>query len=124
MSFYIYLDYEHSVHYINHSGDLLGYIEIVSDSNCISINDIFIYESHRGKGYGAYIIKYALDYAIKLNPKLEYCILDDMTDRSNYVEGNIYQKLGFEFVEKPTETFIENDILKWKISGPERIKKL
>ena len=88
-----------------------------TELDTIQITNLFVSEDYRGKGYG----KKILEQAIGLYPH-HYFTLDDMTDRSNHVYGNIYEQVGFTFVVPPTETFMEDGILKWKISGPERIK--
>jgi len=124
--FHIYLDSISSSHVCESHvcpSDYIGYIDVMS-GDTFNINSLFVYEKFRGKGYGKYILEYALEYVKKIYPNIEYCMLDDVSDRSNHVYGNIYQQLGFNFVEKPTKTFVEDGILKWKISGPERIKKI
>ena len=124
--FKIYTDSMSSIHTIpnSHENVEIGFIQLVSteidQEPAIQIMNFCVYKPYRNKGYG----KYILGFTLEMIKNVKYCMLDDMTDRSNHVYGNIYQQFGFEFEVTPTVMFTEKGILKWKIAGPERIKKM
>ena len=77
---------------------------------------------YQGSGLAILLLTYALCYLKNRYPNINYGILDDDSDRSGNLIGNIYTSLGYEF-----QGNIALDIANPKkliLSGPERQLKL
>ena len=84
----------------------------------LQISTVEVMESYRGKGVGQLLVVYAL--AFEKADDIHYSILDDDSDRSAALRGNIYASIGYEFVKPPTRTKRIDGVDVWELHGPER----
>ena len=73
-------------------------------------------------GIGTFILIYCIFICYKQFPAIQYCVLDNDSDRSTYLKGDIYKKIGFSFINpvsfdhsKP----VKQSHQKIQITGPE-----
>jgi len=92
--------------------------ELGEHTNVFKIRWLGTNHKYQGSGLGILLLIYALCYLKNRYPNINYSILDDDSDRSGNLFGNIYTSLGYEF-----QGNIALDIANPKkliLSGPER----
>lgn len=55
-----------------------------------------------GQGFATMLLIYGICYLKCQYQEIKYAKLDDASDNSNSMQHNLYNKIGFEFQEKPT----------------------
>lgn len=88
---------------------------IMEEQETVIVSDLYVHSAYRGQGHGSRLLRYALHTCSRQYPLVRYSTLDDMSDQSYLLGENIYEKIGYEWVDPPTET---NGT--WKPVGPER----
>lgn len=92
-----------------------SYIQIYDDSSgiikkrrselqidkLISVSSLSTPEYYRGQGLATLLISYGICFLKNKSPNIEYAILDDASDKSTMIKGNIYNQFGFKFRETP-----------------------
>jgi len=71
--------------------------DIEQDVPAFTIGWLGTNEEYQGLGLGILLLIYALCYLKLHNPHINYSILDDDSDRSQNLIGNIYTSLGYVF---------------------------
>jgi hypothetical protein len=88
----------------------------------LTITWVEVNSKFNGIGLGNFLIIYSIYLCTLYYPEIEYVLLDDDSDRSTSVKGNIYTKLGFEPVNKVSLSIVSNK--KINITGPEMILRI
>jgi hypothetical protein len=110
---------------IKYSNEIISGIEIVvhPSDNSMNINAIYTAESHRNQGFATLLIIYAITHIKNITPKIKSVTLDDMSDKSCWMENNIFNQLGFQFIEPPSQQD-PMDTNEWMLKGPEKILQI
>ena len=90
----------------------------LEDYDTINIGWLSTEPSYKGKGLALLLLIYSICYLKQQLPDINYITLDDDSDRSDKMEKNIYDSLGFVFRDD-----IQMDISNTKklnLSGPEK----
>jgi hypothetical protein len=124
---YAHVQYEFVTHVFNikYSNEIISSIEIVvhpSDAS-MNINVIHTAESHRNQGFATLLILYSITKIKELKSNVKKVTLDDMSDNSCFMEKNIFNQLGFQFIEPPSQQD-PMDANKWMLKGPEKILQI
>jgi len=85
----------------------------------INVNWITIHDGHKRNGYGSILLLYTLNEICKINPHLQYIILDDDSDSTNKT-SNIYSSIGFESSELVSIDMHSARGKTVKLTGPEK----
>lgn len=85
----------------------------VFNVNWIKTTNIF-----KGQGFATMLLIYGICYLKSHYPDINYAKLDDVSDNSDSMQQNLYNKIGFVFQEKPTIDPSNKD--KLCIKGPEK----
>jgi GNAT superfamily N-acetyltransferase len=89
----------------------------------ISVNWLFVNPNFQGAGLGALMLQFAMVHiASRCDESWVYFILDDDSDRANYKQGNLYESMGFNPVDKIT--LDKDDDTKMFNTGGERIREI
>ncbi|MGE6552418.1 GNAT family N-acetyltransferase [Bacillus mycoides] len=70
----------------------------------IEIINIAISEKEQGKGYGKYLLEFAIDHA----KKLKYKTIEIGTGNSSLMQLGLYQKCGFRIINVDRDFFLRN----------------
>ena len=106
------------------TGTIEDYRKMKEDIPVLHIPWIHVEETHQGHGIASLLLLYGLLYEHEQNPRIEFATLDDDSDRSNSISGNIYEKVGYVHVNVPTEVVNKDGVMVWKLHGPERQLRL
>ena len=87
--------------YNNADGNIRIRQEEIDMSHLISISSVSTNENYRGQGLALLVLIYGICYLKNQSPDINYAILDDDSDNSTMIKGNIYNSIGFEFVAQP-----------------------
>lgn len=87
----------------------------------LSILSLNVEPLYRRRGIATWLLLYTICSVVNKYPTLQYAVVDDMSDEGHRVGPNLYELVGFYYVDPPTEQFIKNGIVYWRIHGPERI---
>lgn len=90
----------------------------------LKVIDLLIYEGYQGRGLGQLLLCYGLCFEHALHPDIQFSVLDDASDKSQSVSGNIYEKLGYVYVNVPTTVVQRGNEKVWQLNGPERQLRL
>ena len=85
---------------------------------------IHVEEAYQGHGIASLLLLYGLLFEHEQHPRVEFATLDDDSDRSNSISGNIYERIGYVHVNVPTEVENKDGVMVWKLHGPERQLRL
>ena len=117
---------------IKHGDIVASYIQIYDDSSgiitkrrlkvqideLISVSSLSTHEDYRGQGLAILLISYGICYLKNQSPDINYAILDDDSNNSTMIKGNIYNQFGFKFRETPKKDPTDsNKVVPW---GPEK----
>ena len=90
----------------------------IEDHDTINIGWLSTEPAYKGQGLALLLLIYSICYLKQQLPDIDYVTLDDDSDRSDKIEKNIYDSLGFVFRDD-----IQIDISNTKklnLSGPEK----
>lgn len=79
-------------------------ILIPTRTETIEIINIAVSEKEQGKGYGKYLLGFAIDYA----KKEEYKTIEIGTGNSSLMQLGLYQKCGFRITSVDKDFFLRN----------------
>jgi ribosomal protein S18 acetylase RimI-like enzyme len=91
------VDYEpFALELLDEEGDVIGVLEAFSSYSCVHIQDLWVDEAHRGKGYGRQLITALEKYATSKR------LHNINTMSCDFQAPDFYKKCGFEveFVRK------------------------
>jgi ribosomal protein S18 acetylase RimI-like enzyme len=90
----------------------------IEDHDTINIGWLSTEPAYKGKGLALLLLIYSICYLKQQLPDIDYVTLDDDSDRSDKIEKNIYDSLGFVFRDD-VQIDISNT-KKLNLSGPEK----
>jgi hypothetical protein len=113
------------IYQIKCANEIISSIEIVvhPSDNSMNINAIHTAESHRNQGFATLLILYGITKIKELKSNVKKVTLDDMSDNSCFMKNNIFNQLGFQFIEPPSHQD-PMDTNKWMLKGPEKILQI
>ncbi|WP_141533704.1 GNAT family N-acetyltransferase, partial [Bacillus cereus] len=79
-------------------------ILIPTRTETIEIINIAVSEKEQGKGYGKYLLRFAIDYA----KKEKYKTIEIGTGNSSLMQLGLYQKCGFRITSVDKDFFLRN----------------
>ena len=104
--------------------------DIEQDVPTISIGWLGTNKEYQGLGFGILLLIYALCYLKLHNPDINYSILDDDSDRNQYLIGNIYTSLGYVFQDtialdpaNPNKIIISSPDRQLMLDNPENMQE-
>lgn len=74
---------------------------IDEESNVYHIHSLYTEPAFRNQHYATLLMMYAICYCYCKYPGIVLVTLDDMSDRSTHLEGNLFHSLGFQWVQPP-----------------------
>jgi ribosomal protein S18 acetylase RimI-like enzyme len=90
----------------------------IEDHDTINIGWLSTEPAYKGQGLALLLLIYSICYLKQQLPDIDYVTLDDDSDRSDKIEKNIYDSLGFAFRDD-VQIDISNT-KKLNLSGPEK----
>jgi len=90
----------------------------IEDHDTINIGWLSTEPAYKGQGLALLLLIYSICYLKQQLPDIDYVTLDDDSDRSDKIEKNIYDSLGFVFRDD-VQIDISNT-KKLNLSGPEK----
>lgn len=107
---------------------VVGHLRELNDEPAFYVVALDTDENYRGRGYASLLLIFGLSYLKIVYPEYKFSLLDDDTDKSSQIEGDIYTNLGYQIradenikLSHIKSNKLESGNTKQEGFGPERI---